>query len=360
LKFVLHRADFIQSSGTLYLENTTQDYFTLNNIVGEFKTGEKVTGGTSSATGFITFYDPIAGKMDVNLNSGNFTAETITGSVSSATASVVSVNNIDYNSIVPKIPQISPTRTNANWEVRTTSSTGVTGSFSSVDLGTDNSFTDSIKRVYSRTNQLSGTKTIAFKGTLSSTDSKVSPVVDVSRTNAIVIENIINNDTTGEEIYESGNALMRYISKPVELADGQDAEDLKVFVSAYRPSGTDVRVYARILNSADAEGLEFKNFTLLAQVAGSNSLSDSVDVTDYKEYEYSFSANTNGENFLGANSGFYSARLNTSDNDVVAYQSRDGSNHSRFKTFAIKIVATSTGSNVVPLIKDMRAIALQK
>ena len=70
-------------------------------------------------------------------------------------------------------------------------------------------------------------KTLVVKGLLNSTDSKVSPVVDLSRANSYILENVINNDATNEDTQEVGNSLTRYFSKPVELADAQDAEDLR-------------------------------------------------------------------------------------------------------------------------------------
>jgi hypothetical protein len=77
-----------------------------------------------------------------------------------------------------------------------------------------------------------------------------------------------------------------------------------------------------------------------------------------KEFEFGFSANTNGQGFLTtANSH---ARLSSSNSEVVAYRSAGGSIYHTYKTFAIKIVMTSSGTNIVPLVKDMRAIALQK
>ena len=38
----------------------------------------------------------------------------------------------------------------------------------------------------------------------------------------------------------------------VTLADGLDAEDIKVYVNAYKPANTDIKVYAKILNETDS------------------------------------------------------------------------------------------------------------
>jgi len=52
------------------------------------------------------------------------------------------------------------------------------------------------------------------------------------------------------------------------------------------------------------------------------------------------------------------ARLHSGNNDVVAYRSAGGGIYHTYKTFAIKIVMTSPNTTKVPLIKDLRAIAL--
>jgi len=44
----------------------------------------------------------------------------------------------------------------------------------------------------------------------------------------------------------------------------------------------------------------------------------------------------------------------------VSYMSQDGAVYHTYKTYAIKIVLTAAGTNIVPLVRDMRAIALQR
>jgi len=55
--------------------------------------------------------------------------------------------------------------------------------------------------------------------------------------------------------------LSRYISKNVILAEGQDSEDLVVFLTAYRPQGTNIKVYAKMLNAADSDPFDDKSWT---------------------------------------------------------------------------------------------------
>ena len=72
-------------------------------------------------------------------------------------------------------------------------------------------------------------------------------------------EFIINNTTTNE-YGASGSADAKYISRTVTLADGLDAEDLKIFVNAWKPAGTDVKVFAKVLNQADGTSFTDANW----------------------------------------------------------------------------------------------------
>lgn len=367
IKFNLYRANFTTSAGTVYIENDNIEFFSYSTLNGTFNIGEKVVNGVdpTPASGFVKFIDTANKKIHIESSTGGFgSANTITGAVSGATAQLSSIDNVVLNTLVPKIPSLSYANTSLAFSARTTSTSGVISpSFVTIDNEVENDFLDGEKKVYSKTNESAlsavdgSQKSLVIKGTLSTNDPKVSPIIDTARTNGIVVENVINNVITDEH-KTVGDANMRYITKPVELADGQDAEDLKVFLTAYKPSGAGIDVYARIHNPEDGENFSDKDFTPLTQITASNTFSDSVDRTDFREFEFGFSANTNGQGFLTtANSH---ARLNTSDNDIVTYRATDGSIYATYKTFALKIVMTSSGTNIVPLVKDMRAIALQK
>jgi len=365
IKFTIHKANFTTSTGTLYLENDDIDFFTYSSKSGNFNIGEKVVNAATPtpAHGFVKFVDYTNKKIHVEKSTGDFSSsDVITGTVSSATAQLSSIDNVIVNTLVPKIPSLTYANTSLAFSVRPTASV-ISPTFSALNNEVENDFLDSEKKIYSKTNESGlsavggSTKTLVVKGTFSTTDPNVSPILDTSRTNAIGIENIINN-TSVDEHKTVGLASVRYYTKPVELEDGQEAEDLKVFLTSYKPVGTGVNVYARIINPEDSQDLEDKDFTPLTQITPSSTFSDSVDRTDFKEFEFGFSANTDGQGFLTtANSH---ARLNSSDGDIVSYRASDGSIYSTYKTFAIKIVMTSTGTNIVPLVRDMRAIALQK
>ena len=171
------------------------------------------------------------------------------------------------------------------------------------------------------------------RGTLTSSSIHVSPVIDTARNSVITIENIINNLTSGEEVQEGGDALARYLSRRVTLKDGFDATDLKVYMTANRQSGTTITMYYKVLSQFDADDFDDKLWVKMQEVTNTNTVSANDDSEEYLELEFSPStANTNYT--VGA----------------VTYDS--------FKTFAVKIVMTSTNTTKVPLIKDLRCIAL--
>jgi hypothetical protein len=151
-----------------------------------------------------------------------------------------SLEDLEWNTLVPKIPQIKTARTGAAWSARTTSTSGViNSSYVNVDLSQGNDFTDAPKKIYSVSNEQSltavggSTKTLTLKGTLSTSKNTETPIIDLSRANAIRVHNQINNLTTNEET-DTGSATARYISKTIELADGQDAEDILIYLNAYK------------------------------------------------------------------------------------------------------------------------------
>lgn len=169
-----------------------------------------------------------------------------------------------------------------------------------------------------------------------------SPVIDVESSGVKIYEYIVNNDYTDEDT-NTGDAESKYISKTVTLQENLDAEDLIVYLTAYRPSGTTIQVYAKLLSGTDPENIEDKPWTLLDGKA-SNPISSNVNRNDFKEHEFHLptSAPVSGAAYLS--NGFK--------------YTDGGITYDNFKFFALKIVMLSTGHHRVPRIADIRAIAL--
>jgi hypothetical protein len=84
----------------------------------------------------------------------------------------------------------------------------------------------------------------------------------------------------------------RYISKSVILEEGQDAEDLRCYLTAYRPAGTNLRVYVKIKNNNDPSNFSNRNWTAMISTSDSLNapllLSSSSNKNDFVELEYEF------------------------------------------------------------------------
>jgi hypothetical protein len=283
--------------------------------------------------------------------------------------------------------------------------------------------------VMSKSNEIrnnSSAKTFTATLTMTTADEHVSPVLDLQSTSINFYEYLINNDSTGEDA-AAGNAQVRYISRIVELEDDLDAEDLKVYVTAYRPAGTDVEVYGKFLNAADPDNFSDKAWTKLDMVTPASLRSSSLNRNDFFEYEYKV-PNTpaataisgvvdvanNSATVTGSGTTFSTDLaagdiikiINTSSTTdyqvsrvasianntsltlsspsqftktssavekfsvqtsafadpqnayLTTYFNDTGSKFETYKTFAIKIVLKAEGKNIVPRLRDMRAIAL--
>jgi hypothetical protein len=177
---------------------------------------------------------------------------------------------------------------------------------------------------------------------MSTSNPSIAPVIDIEKTNLTMINNRVNNDVTNETNASGGNALARYITRTMTLEDGQDAEDLRVKLSAYKPIGTEIRVYYKILNKDDSDEFADRAWTLMEQTTVSSVYSSEKNEYDFKTFDYEVP----------------SANLSGSSNEIQ-YTNSQGVTYTGYKYLAIKIVLTSTTSGVVPKVTEMMAIALQ-
>jgi hypothetical protein len=123
---------------------------------------------------------------------------------------------------------------------------------------------------------------------------------------------IINDDITGET-KGHGNAMARHISNKVTFAEDRNAEDILVYCDIYKPVGTNVYAYARILAHDDQESFDDKDWTLLELKSNNESyVSSLTDETDVVEFTYGLSSSPASVNTV---SGY--ATLTLSQANVV-------------------------------------------
>lgn len=109
----------------------------------------------------------------------------------------------------------------------------------------------------------------------------------VSSTNTSVNAYVSSTVEVGER-YNTNVFPMssRYISKNAVLADGQDAEDLKVYLTAYRPAKTNFEVYGKLINIYDPELPTNKIWSRLQETSPAALLSSGVNPNDFVELVY--------------------------------------------------------------------------
>lgn len=130
-----------------------------------------------------------------------------------------------------------------------------------------------------------------------------------------------------------GNSRARYVTRKITLADGFDAGDLRLFVRAVRPKGTQIIAYYKVLSDTDASEFTSKNWKKLEIVSENYSIDQNTEV----ELQYRPS--------------LISGQLSYTENGI------DYPLGGTFKNFAIKLVLLAEDTTVVPYVKNMRAIA---
>ena len=141
---------------------------------------------------------------------------------------------------------------------------------------------------------------------------------------------------TGETSKSGGPALARYITRRVTLNEGFDSGDLRVYMTAYKPLGSQIFVYAKYLSSSDPETFDQKEWQLLTQLGNANFISTSEG--DYRELTFAPGASDIPDN-------------------TISYTNGSGSVFNTYRTFAIKIVMAGESTVDVPKVRDLRVIA---
>ena len=328
---------------------------------------------------------------------------TLTGEVSKATGTIGTVLDKNMSYVQPNISRTNTTRTKTTMNAQRLfrDDTNANYTKNNIDFNNQTYFNDVSTVVRSRSNELADhatTRSFTFrvnmKNLSSVTPRYTSPFVDTDTATVKMFEYDINEQyvtagsfTVGESyiirtvgstsftgIGAGSNAVdvqftatgagsgtgtafidesvndaegkARYISKLVTLADNLDAEDLNVYLTAYRPPGTTIEVYAKFLAEDDPEQLDAKVWTQLTGQA-SNPFSQNSNRFDFKEHEF---------NLQSAAPVTNAAFLNSSG--VFEYVNGAGIKFNDFKYFAIKVLFWGEGHHQVPRLADIRAIAL--
>ncbi len=237
-----------------------------------------------------SMYEIILDKSNAANSSFCFgVSNTITGVISGASATVSSINNKTVNRFKPVLQSVIPHSTSANLQVGFLTSNYASYTPKPMNIQGTNVIQDAETIIASKTNEIlynSGNKSLSANITLSTASSLLSPVFDLQGMQILSMKNMIN-DSSYNENKTTGVAHSKYISKRVTLKEGLDSESIAVYLTAYRPPGTDVEVYAKILNAADPDPFDTKDWSIL-QIDQPTVYSDVKNRSDFKEYKYTF------------------------------------------------------------------------
>jgi hypothetical protein len=356
--------------------------------------GANTSGRFKSATypsGRVTYYDivnyantklHIANTSFANSGPANnlnrmFTRNmTIVGQTNGYSARIVSIDNLTADKINLVTNLIQPSNTTITPYTKFATSTSTRDAAYVRALLNDDTAFDAPRYILSRSNESNTSSSSASMAVnksgevlyrLNSFNTVASPAIDLSRISVVTTNNLISSNaeigSSEDWVKSGGNSKSRYITRRVSLADGQDAEDLRVYLSGYQPSGAQIFVYAKILSGDDSdlfsdtrwipmERDDSQGFTL------TTAYSSSVNRDDFIEFVYNIPdfPTTAIADSSGRAINQYGANTSTG---IVEYRNSGKVRFQRFKYFAIKVILVGSSSNP-PRVRELRAIALQR
>ena len=364
IKFKINRAEFENVTGTVTLVNDSLPTRTLpNNSLrttnasgvirvfhrnhGMHGTSNNVTiagvaAGTYNGITSAQINGTYTSISNVTLDSYDITTAgtaTATGDIGGTT--VTATQNRLFDVACLNLSTMTVPGTTINYDIRTTSGKSIHGSESEFSLLSaaneisvipgDNIYFTAPQIVASEineTNEMSSSKSLFLNLTLSTTSTKISPVLDVKRISMVAVQNRLNNPTVSNtpnfvaDTASTGTSSAAvYCTRPITLENESTALDVRLTQNVR--SSSSVEVYYRITGAE-----EVRNINDLAWVPFNGDGSEDLTVTPaeseniFKEYKYSASG------------------LNT------------------FTAFQIKIVMKGSISSYPPIIRDLRGIAL--
>jgi hypothetical protein len=364
IKFKVNRAEFSNVTGTVTLVNDENPTKTLpNNSLRTTNTSGVIrvfhrNHGMNGTSNNVTIAGVAAGTYNgitsaqingtytsisnVTLDSYDITTAgtaTATGDIGGTTVTATQNRIFDVANV--NLAVMTVPGTSLSYDIRPTTGKSIHGSESEFSLTstanaisivpTDNIYFTAPQMVASainETNEMSGSKSLFINLTLTTTSTKLSPVLDVKRMSMIVVQNRLNNPTVGNtpnfvaDTAPTGTSSAAvYLTRPIILENLSTALDVRLTQNVRTTSS--VRVFYRV---SGAE--EVRNIGDLSWIPFNTSGEEDTTVTPseneniFKEYKYS------------------------------------ASNINHFTAFQIKIVMKGSNSSYPPIIRDLRGIAL--
>jgi hypothetical protein len=107
---------------------------------------------------------------------------------------------------------------------------------------------------------------------------------DTPESNAMVTGSVIMDERFTANVFPGQS---RYMSKAVVLAEGQDAEDIKIYLTAYRPASSNFKIYMKAINGQDHDPYDDRVWSRLVEANSSYSLvSSGTNLNDFVELAF--------------------------------------------------------------------------
>lgn len=245
--------------------------------------------------GKVVTYDPYQYDLtlvDSTANSSSYFASgnTVIGSRSGASSAIFFVRDRVINRFQPYLYTTAVQSTALQFSMQNViANTYSNTTLANYDLTKTNYVVDNEISVASKSNEIvhmSGQKSLKAILNMSTINNLLSPSLNVPHASIIGVKNIINSNSSNENT-KAGSSVNRYISQTVTLSANLDSDDLNVYITAYKPANTYINVYGKFLNSSDPDTFDSKDWTLLNQDTSSAVISDPVNLSDVKEFQFS-------------------------------------------------------------------------
>jgi len=218
----------------------------------------------------------IASTANSSFNfSPNSTCNTVIGVVSGAKVKIRELSKYPLDVFTPVFNIDTPPGTSANVFVKlaNTSVETIDTAFN-LSLYDKHMFTRFPAALHSRTIELANGAVTLLNGKsvnllidITSDNEFTTPTAEEEGLTFIAHRRLISNTNTNEHIYNGGLARSKYISRQVIMDQKAVAEDMIVYLNAYRPQGSEIEVYCKFYNNQDPESFASKNWSKLEMVS---------------------------------------------------------------------------------------------
>lgn len=311
---------------------------------------------TLAPIGRVFDYRPEANSIVLVASTANSTtyfdtSQVVRGITSNATLTITSINDFTVHALNQMFAGGVPPATSVDVSVKLANSSYFTNNTSyELKPGNKTFINDFTPYIFSRSNEVRNStyinngKSANFNITLNTDNPYASPIVNEQGLNLFTYKFNINNSIANEHTAD-GNAIAKYISKTIVLAEGQDSEDMRVYVTAFKPQNTDIAVYVKLLNSNDPESMYTKDWSYLESITPSTLISNASNPNDFIELEYVL------PNFPIANSEtlssgtLYASKFSSSNNSAVLVSAGTDVNTHIVADDVVRIYSPATPNN---------------